>query len=1100
MEQLYEPGYDDEASRDNDISKLKEVVPLPSLVLSEQQEAELSALEQVQIKELTPPTEVEKQEDDVIEESRASGQIDRREPEVKTERVKDEVEEEAKADKRKRDDETVKVVELVVKEQEKVVAESTVLPANDSPTNVVTLAEKTAPSAILDYRIEQESGQEMMEEDVDGAMEEPQKEEKEQLSEEKFEPHLLERDTKQEVGGDFDTAPTVHPKKKEQSNYKPLFDEPSDQEDNLFGSSDSPLPYHNIGSIVHSRERDPNSPYYSDPLYQDSDSEEQKYGSSSYGTTGREWLEEAREFGHARRDDFDDYGGKGPFLSLQPAAIDPLRSDEYDDLSRSPAPYEATPSLDHTLAHTRYSSSPEQPQRMQPLSLPCSSDMLMTGASPPKFTKTAVTSPVLSKFTARRDVGHEEDKFEGSESSHESDNEAVPGDSQVVTDWYQLCGGLVQDSRKVLEQRPHVETLPPPPSSPPEDETSFEPIRRRRIERVEKSLDEEEESSPNADIWVPIPHPSRHNLQSICLSEKLLWVVDTRWNVYCTTMESRGRDWHNIKRKMSQISSSPSGNNVWAIYRHNAYVRLGIGMNPEGSQWRNLTKNTHLAHKIKQVAVDENAVWAIGTDGKVLFRKDVGEATPEGKVWQEVTHGSSGFSVITCCQGIVWAITTSGKVFCRVGITPSMPSGRKWAEVKTPKFVSISITTGGVVWGVSQDNSIGFRCGVSMGRPSGKGPWWEVCINALNNASSPFSPLWHVMSPDGNSILTSVSSFVTTNLPTLPGLPGHGVNKVLSISASSKSGVVVLETGSRLHACWRSTTGFHYSPACKGDIFQFMSWSKLAAGGSALWLVRSDNGDLYSLAFAESLKRIECPAKVDLLAASPSCMWIVSKDSIWSRQALTTDIPEGISFDYIELSIQLHEAKLRNVACGKRSVWAVDGSGVPHFRFGVHSREPGTGMSPAWVPVEDNPHPFLKIAVSPDDWLVWACDMNYNVYVRTGVTADFPVGRKWELIPGEHVKELCASNEKVYALSQSGELLCRYGITESNVQGNYWRKMPGKYEHITVGEFGDLWTMDSKGQVWKQEWKVITVGSQLVQGKEDLEEDVIVDQSEWEML
>ena len=281
-----------------------------------------------------------------------------------------------------------------------------------------------------------------------------------------------------------------------------------------------------------------------------------------------------------------------------------------------------------------------------------------------------------------------------------------------------------------------------------------------------------------------------------------------------------------------------------------------------------------------------------------------------------------------------------------------------------------------------------------------------------------------------------------------------------------------------------------------------MSWSKLAAGGSALWLVRSDDGDLYSLAFGEKLKRIECPAKVDLLAASPSCMWIVSKDSIWSRQALTTEIPEGISFDYIELSTQLHEKKLRDVTCGKRSVWAVDTDGTPHFRFGVHAREPGTGMSPAWVPVEDNPQPLRKITVSPDDWLVWACDVQYNVYVRTGVTADFPVGRNWELIPGEHVKDLCASNEKVYALSQSGELLCRYGISENNVQGNYWRKMPGKYEKITVGEFGDLWTMDSKGQVWKQEWKVMTVGSQLTQDKDEFEEAVVVDQSDldWEML
>ena len=205
---------------------------------------------------------------------------------------------------------------------------------------------------------------------------------------------------------------------------------------------------------------------------------------------------------------------------------------------------------------------------------------------------------------------------------------------------------------------------------------------RRRIERIEKSFNEEEESSLTADIWIPIPHPSRHNLQSMSLSEKLLWVVDTRWNVYCTSMESRGQDWQNIKRNMSQISSSPSGNNVWGIYKGNVYVRLGIGMNPEGSQWRNITKNTHLAHRIKQLAMDETAVWAISTDGKVLFRKDVGETTPEGKVWLEITHGSSGFSFITCCHGIVWTITASGKVFCRVGISPSMPSGKKWINVK----------------------------------------------------------------------------------------------------------------------------------------------------------------------------------------------------------------------------------------------------------------------------------------------------------------------------------------------------------------------------------------------------------------------------------
>ena len=1082
MEQLYVvEDENEEAERETSsfISALSRITTgamtaaLPSLTLTEQQEAELNALEQAQRNpQATPPSE-RKQEEITSEEINPSStsHTDLGQPaDIRDSREKDEI--------------------RVMEEN----APSAVEDVTDSSAKVVKFEEEIAPSAVQDVRIEQESGQEMIEEEMGGASSEVAVNVEEKQPAEAVEPHPREPATKQEVGRVSD-SPTLVPKKKEHTTtaYKPLFDEASDADDLLFGSSETPPTGPSSIALTQSLQKTPD--FSDNPLYHDSDEDEEQ----SYASTGREWLEEAGEFGHTRsRQHYAESGQKGAFLSLQPTTFDPLQSDEFESGS-SGAPYDITPSLEHTLAHARYSSSPEQ-LPTQPQSLPSSLNMRILGSPPPKFSKTEATPPVLSPCSAKQHIDHG-GKSEGSDSSHESDNEADMDDSQVVADWYKLCGGLVQDSKKSLEQRPQLKPLPPSPRR--NQRASFEPVPRRRIERIEKSFNEEEESSPTADIWVPIPHPSRHNLQSMSLSEKLLWVVDTRWNVYCTSMESRGRDWQNIKRNMSQISSSPSGNNVWGIYRGNAYVRLGIGMNPEGSQWRNITKNTHLAHRIKQIAVDETAVWAISTDGKVLFRKDVGEMTPEGKVWLEVTHGTSGFSFITCCHSIVWAITASGKVYYRMGMSPSLPSGKRWVDVKAPKFVSISITTGGVVWGVNQDNSIGFRCGVSASKPAGKGPWWEVCINSLSTSSSPFSPLWHVMSPDGNSILTSVSSFVTTNLPTfptLPSLPGLG-NKVLSISASSNSGVVVLETGSRLRACWRSTTGFHYTPACKGELFQFMSWSKLAAGGSALWLVRADDGDLYSLAFGEHLKRIECPAKVDLLAASPCCMWIVSKDSIWSRQALTAEIPEGISFDYIELSTQLHDVKLRHVACGKRSVWAVDTRGVPHFRFGVHAREPGTGMSPAWVPVEDNPHPLLKIAVSPDDWLVWACDENYNVYVRTGVTTDFPVGRKWESVPGEHVKELCASNEKVYALSQSGELLCRYGISESNVQGNYWRKMPGKYEHITVGEFGELWTMDSKGQVWKQEWKVMTVASQLAQEKEvEFEKSMVIDQSDWEVL
>jgi hypothetical protein len=688
-----------------------------------------------------------------------------------------------------------------------------------------------------------------------------------------------------------------------------------------------------------------------------------------------------------------------------------------------------------------------------------------------------------TNVSLKKEVAKFDDYYEDSTSLADSNGEAYLEESQVGADWYRLCGNQVLHSQLTKQQ------LDSPPSSP--------------AYNLDDSSEETDQSeTPTANIWVPISFPdhNQHSLQCVCLSDKLLWIVSSKGSVYCTRMEAllgRDQSWKVIKGYLHQVSSSSSGNNVWGTYGHNAYVRLGIGLNPEGTQWRNVTSNTQYANRIGHVAVDETAVWAVSTSGKILFRKDVGQPYPEGKTWQEVKNGSESpqltFRYVACCCNVVWAVTTAGEVLCRTGISHHVPNGRKWKAVKVPKLVSISITSEGVVWGVSESNSIGFRCGVSVSKPSGKGPWWEVCIDALSTTVTP------IASHPGTSIIDTISSL-------MDHLPFLEQNNFVSISASSKSGVVVLDQkGQHLHACWKTVTGFYYTPASSSDLFRSMSWSKIAAGGTALWLTNSVDGDLYSQS-EEALTRVECPVKVSQIAASPSRMWIISEDSIWSRQMLSTKVPEGIAFDRIELSAELQYAKLHHVAYGKNSAWAVDGNGVPHFQFANQPQEPGA-MSPAWVSLEDNPHPLKMITVSPNDCLVWACDEYHNIYARIGVTPNYPVGEKWELIPEEKATELCAENTKIYALTQNDELIYRYGIDENNAQGNYWRKMPGRFEHIAVnGETGGLWTMDSDGKVWKQEQVVVSVASSQVEKPteatllDETSTSVPRDQSDWEMV
>ena len=732
-----------------------------------------------------------------------------------------------------------------------------------------------------------------------------------------------------------------------------------------------------------------------------------------------------------------------------------------DTAPREPSPKYSRSSSDPSDRGDPFSGFSQSPE--------CSTSVQPLGYSLSVESKRKTMSP-----TPERDEVVREGGAEVSDSSHDSDTDSV-----VVSDYYKLCGTLVQSSSQKTRQQQQQSM---------KGRLAAFPHRRDSTSSTESLEDVSQQEIAGADIWVPIPHPSRTHLRSVCLSEELLWAVDIRGMVFCTTTESKGRDWQMIQRSMEQITSSSSGKIVWGLHHQNAYVRLGIGMNPTDSTWRNMTKGTTIAHKIKHIAADENGVWVIKIDGQVLFRRGVTEGSPEGRVWQEVGH-PAGFTHVACCNETIWAITSSGKVFIRDGITRSAPSGKKWIDVKAPKLMMVALTSNGVVWGVDQESQMGFRCGITRRRPQGKGPWWEVSISALTHPSSSYNSLWQVMSTE-----LGVSQLLASLPPSVSSLvASHTVHhKLVTISASAKVGVVVLEAGSKLHACWRSATGYHYTSACKDGVFQLTKWTKLVVGSTALWLVR-DDGELYCLTHEDKLIRIECSGDISLMAASPSVLWAVFTDIVWSRQDMTAEVPEGISWDYIELSTLLQERKLRHIACGNRAAWAIDSTGVPHFRFGVHAREPGTGMSPAWVPV-DNPDPLLRITVSPDDWLVWACGENYNVYVRTAVTQDFPVGTAWELVQGERAKELCASSGKVYALTPGGDLLCRFGITKSNLQGNYWRRMPGKkYAHITTSPSGDLWTLDEKGQVWKQECKAIAVSQDPGASCSELEMSMVVE-------
>lgn len=663
-------------------------------------------------------------------------------------------------------------------------------------------------------------------------------------------------------------------------------------------------------------------------------------------------------------------------------------------------------------------------------------------------------------------------------------------DSMIADDYRALINQLVGESHLPSSAPSHSPLLPRVRADaicPPSPQTN----------RMSITSTEDISEVYSADIWCPVPQPSNQSIQCLAISCTSLWLIDSRRTVYWSNPATGGRDWQSMSKSMSHISTSASGKIVWGVHHQTAYARYGISdLCSSGSEWKkiNYRKKSMASKSIKVVACDNTMVWAIMTDGKVLNRKGVSDSQPEGTVWAEIPQ-SPPLVHIACCNNIVWGLDQLGVAYIREGISYLAPFGKRWKSIRSDNFHSIAILDSGVVWGITTKDKLLFRCGASAHDPEGGGPWWQVAVSTINKVSpASEQPVWKVMSFErSSSILHSVTSLLN-----------HPVSPVLltSVAASSHSGICLLTSNSHLHACWSHASGYHYDNACEDKMFDLTIWTKVTSSNVGTWVVRED-GELYCIVSSDRFERVECQGVIEVLTSSPAAVWVLTKGMIWSRQGITDTAPQGYSWELIQLGSQMEEFII-HLSMGSNVAWAVDKSGKVYFRFGIHPREPGTGMSPAWVEVQDplTEYSFINVSVNSKDWLVWALDCEKVPYIRKGVTPDFPVGKAWERVSGETLKRIAVSDDRVFGLTLSGDLLLRQGISKENPAGIYWTKLPGNFEEISCNPKGELWTIDVRGSLKKQHGKVVSVSSESKKReKAELEEGVVLGEcSDWEFL
>ena len=68
-----------------------------------------------------------------------------------------------------------------------------------------------------------------------------------------------------------------------------------------------------------------------------------------------------------------------------------------------------------------------------------------------------------------------------------------------------------------------------------------------------------------ADSWADIPIPSSASIQSIAVTDTLVWCVDHREHLFVTQSASANVNWKKVDGKVKQISANQSGKIIWGV-------------------------------------------------------------------------------------------------------------------------------------------------------------------------------------------------------------------------------------------------------------------------------------------------------------------------------------------------------------------------------------------------------------------------------------------------------------------------------------------------------------------------------------------------------
>jgi hypothetical protein len=109
----------------------------------------------------------------------------------------------------------------------------------------------------------------------------------------------------------------------------------------------------------------------------------------------------------------------------------------------------------------------------------------------------------------------------------------------------------------------------------------------------------------------------------------------------------------------------------------------------------------------------------------------------------------------------------------------------------------------------------------------------------------------------------------------------------------------------------------------------------------------------------------------------------------------------------------------------------------------------------------------LKQIDSGPNGIVFGVNADYEIYCRTGIEDGNPFGTQWQSILGK-LKYISCGVLVCWGVTEHDAVWYLSGVTRENCASSTWLKVSGSLKQIEVGAAGDVYGINSKGQLLRR--------------------------------